>query len=379
MEITILQKNLKKGINIIQNIIGKNLTLPILNNILLKIEKKQLKLVSTNLEIAIVYWTPCKVKKEGEITVPAKLFSDLINNLPDKKVEIKTNKNNLLQIKCENFKSSVKGIEAKEFPIVPKIKTKPILKIKADKLNKALTQVVNFSSISDIRPEISGVFINIDSKQIKFVATDSFRLGEKTVLVSKNKKEVVLNPNKKTKPKQSIIIPSRTIQELMRILSEEEDEMVEMSIEQNQVLFQTSNSKIISRLIEGSYPNYKQLISDKFETSLKLDTEKFLKAVKVTSLFSTKINDIRLKVIPKKSLVKIYAEDMETGENVSELKSEIKGKEVEIIFNHKYLLDGLNEINSNKVSLGLNGETNPGILKPVDDSNFIYVIMPIKL
>ncbi len=380
MEITVLQKNLKKGINIIQNIIGKNLTLPILNNILLKIEKKQLKLVSTNLEIAILHWTPCKVKKEGEITIPAKLFSDLVNNLPDKKIEIKSNKNNSLQIKCDNFKSNIKGMEAKEFPIVPKIKTKPILKIKADKLNKSLSQVVNFSSISDIRPEISGVFIDINSKEIKFVTTDSFRLGEKTILlVDKNKKEVSLTPDKKTKFKKSIIVPSRTIQELMRILSEEKDVMVEISIEQNQILFKTPNSQIVSRLIEGSYPNYKQLISDKFETSIKLDTDKFLNAVKVTSLFSTKINDVRLKVIPKKSLIKIYAQDMETGENVSELKSEIKGKEVEIIFNHKYLLDGLNGISSNKVSLGLNGETNPGILKPVDDSNFIYVIMPIKL
>ncbi|MFW6130441.1 MAG: DNA polymerase III subunit beta, partial [Atribacterota bacterium] len=374
MEITVLQKNLKRGINNIQNIIGKNLTLPILNNILLKIENKQLKLVATNLEIAILHWTPCKVKKEGEITVPAKLFSDLVNNLPDKKIEIKSNKNNSLQVKCENFKSSIKGVEAKEFPIVPKIKAKPILKIKASKLNQALSQVINFSSISDIRPEISGMLIDIDSKQIKFVTTDSFRLGEKTILVGKNKKEVSLVSDKKTKLKKSIIIPSRTIQELMRILSEEEEVMAEMSIEQNQVLFRTPNSQIISRLIEGSYPNYKQLISDKFETSLTLDTDKFLNAVKVTSLFSSKINDVRLKVIPKKSLIKIHAQDMETGENISELKSEIKGKEVEIIFNHKYLLDGLNGINSSKLSLGLNGETNPGILKPADDSNFIYVI-----
>ncbi len=379
MEITALQKNLKKGINIIQNIIGKNLTLPILNNILLKIENKQLKLVATNLEIAILHWSPCKVKKDGEITIPAKLFSDLVNNLPDKKVEIKSNKNNSLQIKCENFKSSIKGVGAKEFPIVPKIKSKPILKIKADKLNKALSQIINFSSVSDIRPEISGVLIDINPKQIKFVTTDSFRLGEKTILIGKNKKEISLSSDKKAKFKKSIIVPSRTIQELMRILSEEEDTIVEMSVEQNQILFKTSNSQIISRLIEGSYPNYKQLISDKFETSLKVDTDKFLKAVKVTSLFSSRINDIRLKVIPKKSLIKIYAQDTETGENVSELKSEIKGKEVEIIFNHKYLLDGLNGINSNKVSLGLNGETNPGILTPVDDSKFIYVIMPIKL
>jgi len=366
MEIIILQKNLKKGIGIVQNIIGKNLTLPILNNILLIVEKKQLKLITTNLEIAIIHWTPCKVKKEGEITVPAKLFSNLINNLPDKKIEIK-NKNNLLQIKCENFKPSIKGLEAKEFPIIPKIKDKPIIRIKASKLNQALSQIVNFTSLSDIRPEISGIFININSKQIKFVATDSFRLGEKTISF------------KGDKIKKSIIIPLKTIQELIRILTEENEEMVEISVEQNQILFKTSNSQIISRLIEGSYPNYEQLISKKFDTSLILDTNEFLNAVKVTSLFSSKINDIRLKVMPKKSLVEIFAQDAEIGENISQVKGEIKGKDIEIIFNHRYLLDGLNNIDSDKVMLGLNGETSPGIMKPVGDPSFVYVIMPIKL
>jgi len=365
MEITILQKNLKKGIDTVQNIIGKNLTLPILNNILLTVEKKQLKLISTNLEIAIIHWTPCKVKKEGKITIPAKLFSNLTNNLPNEKIEIK-NKNNLLQIKCKNFKSNINGMNAEEFPLIPKIKNKPIIKIKASKLTQALNQIVNFVSLSDIRPEISGILIDINSKQIKFVATDSFRLGEKTISL-------------KSDTKKSIIIPLRTIQELIRILGDQSEEMIEISIEQNQVLFKTPDTQLISRLIEGSYPNYEQLISEKFETSLIMDTNEFLNAVKVTSLFSSKINDIKLKVIPKKSLIKIFAQDTEIGETTSELKGEIKGKEVEIIFNHKYLLDGLNNMGSKKVMLGLNGEINPGIIKAVGDPSFVYVIMPIKL
>ena len=188
MEIAILQKNLKKGFNIVQNIIGKNLTLPILNNILLTTEKNRLKLVSTDLEIAITHWTQCKIKKEGETTVPAKLFSDFINNLPDKKIEIKL-KDDLLQIKCENFRAKIKGIEAKEVPIIPKIKGELIFKIEALKLKQALNQVANFVSLSDIRPEISGILINTDSKNIKFVATDSFRLGEKTIS-DKNKNQI---------------------------------------------------------------------------------------------------------------------------------------------------------------------------------------------
>ena len=279
-------------------------------------------------------------------------------------------KDNLLQIKCENSKSTIKGISSKEFPIIPKIKGEPIMKIEALKLKQAFSQVVNFASSSDIRPEISGIFIDFDSNKIKFVATDSFRLGEKTVSLKGNK-----NKNKK-----SVIIPLRTIQELIRILGEQnKEEMVEILVEQNQILFKMSNTQIVSRLIEGSYPNYGQLISKQFETKLVLDKNEFLNTVKISSLFSGKINDLRLKVVPKKSLVEIFSQDAEIGENISELKGEISGKETEVIFNHKYLLDGLNNIDSNKIMFGLNGNTNPGILKPIGDSSFTYIIMPIKL
>lgn len=368
MEITLLQKNLKKGLTYVQNIIGKNLTLPILNNILLIGEKNRLKLVSTDLEMAISHWTMCKVKKSGEITIPAKLFSEFISNLPDKKIEIKT-KDNLLEIQCENFKSSIKGMNAKEFPIIPKFKGELIFKIGVLNLQQALSQVVNFTSLSDIRPEISGILINIDSKEIKVVATDSFRLGEKIIF----KKE-------KNGFKKSIIIPLRTTQELIRILSEQDKEdMVEISIEQNQILFKTPDTQLVSRLIEGTYPNYEQLISKQFETNLILDRNEFLNAVKITSLFSSKINDLRLKIIPKKDLIEVFAQDVEVGENTSHLKGEIRGKELEIIFNYKYLLDGLNNISSEKVMLGLNGEVNPGVIKPVGDPSYVYVIMPIKL
>lgn len=370
MEITILQENINKGINIVQNIIGKNLTLPILNNILLTVENKRLKLTATDLEMAIDYWTPCKINKEGKITIPAKLFSEFINNLPNKKIDIKS-KNNLVEIKCDNFKSIIKSIEPKEFPIIPKVKGESVTKIEAGKLREALNQVVNFISISDIRPEISGTLVNFNSKEIKFVATDSFRLGEKKIIIKENKKKV---------KKAEVIIPLRTVQELIRILSEiKKEELVEIFIEQNQILFKALDVQLISRLIEGKYPNYEQLISKQFETNLILNRSEFLKNVKITSLFSSKINDLRIKVIPKKSLVEIFAQDIEIGENTSKLEGEIKGKEIEIIFNHKYLLDGLNNINTNKVMIGLNGDSSPGVIKPVGDVSFIYVIMPIKL
>ncbi len=369
MEIVILQENLKKGLNIIQNIIGKNLTLPVLNNVLLTVKYKRLRLISTDLEMAITHWTSCKIKKEGEITIPAKLFSELINNLPNKKVEIKA-KNNILEIKCEKFKSNLKGVDSKEFPIIPEIHDNQIIKIEALKLRQALNQIINFTSFSDIRPEISGILINIDSKKIKFVSTDSFRLGEKTIFLKEDK----------SKLKKSVIIPLKTAQEIIRNLGEySKEEIIEISIEQNQILFKTPDTQIISRLIEGTYPNYEQLISSQFETNLVLNRSEFLNTVKVASLFSSRINDIRLRITSKKSLIEIFAQNAEVGENTSQLEGEINGKDLEIIFNYKYLLDGLNNIDTEKVLLGLNGEASPGIIKPVGDQSYIYVIMPIKL
>lgn len=372
MKIVCLQENLKRGLNMVQNIIGKNLTLPILNNILLTTEKKQLKLSATDLEVAIISYISCKVEKEGTITIPAKTLFNFISNLPNKKIEVNL-KNNILYLKCENYKSNIKGLNAKDFPIIPKIKSEPALEINSLKFKNALEQIINFVSFSDIKPEITGALFDFTSdKKIKLVATDSFRLGEKLI------------DFKNTKPKQdnlrSIIIPHKTVQELIRIISNlEEEEMVKLSIENNQVLFNLEKVQLISKLIEGTYPSYQQLMSSQFETTVLIDREEFVKAVKLSSFFSSKINDVRLRINSKKSSVEVFSQDLELGENLTTLQGEIKGKELEIIFNHRYLLDGLNSITAKKVFLGFNGEVSPGIVKPEGDPSFTYIAMPIKL
>ncbi|MBD3282532.1 MAG: DNA polymerase III subunit beta, partial [Candidatus Portnoybacteria bacterium] len=360
MKIICLQKNLKKGLDIAQNIVGKNLTLPILNNILLSAEKKKLKISATDLEIAITTNIPCKVDKEGSITIPSKTLVSFVNYLPDKKIEVNV-KGSDAQLKCENYKSNIKGLNAKDFPIIPKIKGKPILKIKSSTFKSALDQVINFVSFSDIRPEISGILVNFN-KKLKLVATDSFRLGEKIIELKKNK----------SKDSFSFILPYKTAQELARILDDEDDE-ISITVEDNQVLFELSETKIISKLIEGNYPNYQQLISKEFETKISIDREELLKAVKLSSLFSSKINDVRIKVDPKKSKVEISSQDADLGENTSNIDAEVKGKDVEIIFNYRYILEGLNNINSKKVFLGFNGSESPGVIKPETDSTFTYI------
>ncbi len=371
MKLICLQENLKKGLNNISNITGKNLTLPILNNILFNVDKKQLKLSTTDLEMAITSDIPCKIEKEGSITIPAKLLVNFINNLPNKKIEINV-KNNIIFLKCENYNSNIKGLDSKDFPIIPKIKNEPIIEIDSYEFKNALEQIINFTSISDIRPEISGILLDLNNdKKIKFVATDSFRLGEK-ILTIKNHKIKKNNLG-------LIIIPLKTAQEVIKIISNYENCELKINIENNQILFNLPETQIISRLIEGNYPNYQQLISKQFDTTVTILREELIKAVKISSLFSSKINDIRLKVNTKKSEIEIFSQDAELGENSAEIKGDVSGKDLEIIFNHKYLLDGLNNINSEKIIIGFNGDTSPGIIRPEGKDDFLYIIMPIKL
>lgn len=371
MKIICIQENLKEGLNIVQNIVGKNLTLPILNNIILTTDKKQLKLSATDLEIAITNYVSCKIEKEGSITIPAKTLVSFINNLPNKKIEI-IEKSGIIYLKCENYKSNIKGLDSKDFPIIPKIKGDTFIELNSLEFKNATEEVVNFISYSDIRPEITGIFFDFSSdKKIKLVATDSFRLGEKIL----NTKDLKI----KKGTINSVIIPQKTIQELIRICTSQKEDTLKITIENNQILFDLNNTQIISKLIEGNYPNYQQLISKQFETSALINKEEIVKAVKLGSIFSSRINDVRLKIIPGKSLIQFFSQNIELGENSSELEADIKGKETEIVFNYKYLLDGLNSINTKKVFLGLNGEASPGIIKPEGESDFIYVVMPIKL
>ncbi|MFC1700817.1 DNA polymerase III subunit beta [Patescibacteria group bacterium] len=376
MKITCLQENLKKAINIVERIIGRNLTLPVLNNILLSAEKNKLRISSTNLEIGINCWIPGKTDKEGSITVPSKLVSGLINNLSNKKIELTAKSNNKLMIKSEDFIANINGISSDEFPIIPKINDKPLINIKGNLLKNSLLQVVEMASISESRPEISGVYVNFDSLTgesdkncVNLVATDSFRLAEKNIFFE-NEAEIIKN--------QQIIIPQRTAQELARILNETNSD-VKIILSGNQILFDLDDIQIISRLIEGQYPDYKQIIPGNFKTRAIVNRDELIKSIKVASLFSSKINDVKFNIDPKKSLINISAKDSDIGENKSQIDSKIEGNGLEIIFNYRYLLDGLNNILSDKVILEFNNSSSSAVIKPVGDASYVYVIMPIKI
>lgn len=372
MKFITLQENLKDGLNNVERVIGKNLTLPILNNILLETEKSFLKLSATDLEVGINYWILTKIEKEGGITIPAKFLSGFINSLPNEKI-IFDKKDLLLDIECKSYKATIKGFSKDDFPIIPQIKEGDEIELDGKIFSEGLNQIVSIPVLSQTRPEISGVYIFLGKNLIKMAATDSFRLAEKTINFE--------NPLEK---EYSLIIPQKTVYELLQILSDKKGKL-KIYFSPNQIMFEISmvetkhpQVQIISRLIEGEYPNYQEIIPQKYEAQAILTKEEFLNQIKVASLFSGKINEVKIKTDPKAGVLEISSQNPELGENKSVISGKIKGEKQEISFNYKFLIDGLLNIKSSEVIFELNGEDGPAVLKPVGDESYLYVVMPIK-
>lgn len=372
MKLVCLQKNLQKGLNITERITGKNTTLPILNNILLETQKGLLNISSTNLEIGIKCCIPAKVEKAGSITIPAKLFSGFVNNLPNDKVFLEE-KNNNFNIKLLNYKAVISGESAKNFPIIPKITGEELFIISTNVFKNGLSQVVCAASFTENRPEINGIFINIIKDKIIMAATDSFRLAEKTI-----------NFNKKSENNISFILPIKSAQELLRILGEKEGE-IKLIIDKNQILFSIKDNNmdepgvdLVSRLIDGNFPDYKQLIPKDFKTKLIINKNDLLNAVKISSVFSGKINDVKFNISGTKKEINVTAKDFSAGENISKINGEITGDDLDITFNYKYIIDGLNGLNGENIFWGFNGPTQPALLRVVDNKDYFYIVMPIR-
>jgi len=375
MKITILKEKLVKGLNLVERITGKNLTLPILNNVLISADDNSLKLSTTDLELGISYWGLAKVEEKGEITVPVKTLSSFISFLGEEKLVMET-KDRTLFLKGENYKTQIKGLEAKDFPIIPEVISETSIELDSGLFCQGVLQVIDFCALTQVRPELSGLYFSFQKNVVKVVATDSFRLAEKTIHFDASGKNL--------DSPQSFIIPRNAARELVNIFSEK-DQKIKFHFSPNQIMiesyFQESKNpqaRLVSRLIEGEYPDYENIIPKEFKTQLIVAREQFLNQIKSASLFSGRTNEIKLIINPKKSSVTIFSQNVDLGETQSELSAQVKGEDATICFNYKFLTEGLAQIKTNEVIFEFNGNDGPGVLKPVDDTNYLYVIMPVK-
>jgi len=372
MKFIILQENLKDGLNTIERIIAKSLTLPILNCVLIKTEKNFLTLTTTDLEIGIHWFSLVKIEEEGSLACPVRILSNFVNFLPQKPIKL-ISQNKLLEIECENYKTRLISQNPEDFPIIPQITTGENVSLDSQFFCQSLSQVVDLAISSTTRPEISGIYFVFQKDLLKMAATDTFRLGEKSLRIEKPAEKVY-----------SFILPQKAAREVINIFGEKKGELT-IYFNPNQVLFEfpmteTPHPKVqlISRLIEGEYPNYQEIIPKKYETQLLLLKNEFLNQIKSASLFSGKINEVKFKINPQKNEVLLSSQNPDLGEYQSSLSGKIKGQALEISFNHRFLLDGLLNIKSSEIIFELNGEGGPAVLKPVGDQTYLYVVMPIK-
>ncbi len=376
MKLVILKNNLREGLNSVERASSENNNLPILKNVLIKTFNNKIQLSATNLEIAVSKQISGKIIEEGSITVPLGAFSTIVNNTDSERINLETNRNVLL-FKTDNYEASIQGLPEEEFPIIPKIENvKNHLTLSTELLKESVLKVINAIQISEIRPEISGMLLDFQVTQLKFAGTDSFRLAEKTI-----------NETNYTSTFQrgfKVIIPIKTMQEVLRTSTKGE---VSIFIDPNQILFSfgegsssggKNDLEIISRLIDGNYPDYDPITPKSYETEIVLEREQLMNAVKLVSTFSGKVNDIRMKVKSDKKVMEIYSVNQLLGENKYLVPAKAKGEEFEVSFNWRYLIEGLKNFTGQEIFFGINGSHRAAILKNSTDATYFYILMPIN-
>ena len=336
MKLSVLQEKIKKGLSITERVSSKSISLPILNNILISTEKNFLNLAATDLEVGINWWDLSKTEQEGRITVPAHVFSGFVGLLPNQKIDL-SSEESALSIKCASYNTEIKGIPADEFPIIPKIDEGEFATVGAGQFAQNLSQVVDIASLSTTRPEISGVYLSFENSQITMVATDGFRLGEK---------KIFLKTNPGFSQNHSFIIPQRAAKEVINIFGEYNKDL-KIYFSANQIMFEVKmdeadhpHIQLISRLIDGEYPNYKDIIPGKFATESVVDKRELANHLKTASFFSGKTNEVRVCADPAKKELVISSQSAAVGRHQSSVPAKIKGEPAEVAFNHRFLMDG---------------------------------------
>lgn len=383
MKFSCTQENLKRGLLITSTVANKNLNLPILNNVLMKIEGTTIRFLSTNLEVAVQCLVRGKVESPGEFTIPSKLFLDFVNLLPDDRVDMELI-DDQLKISSKKNQTKIKGIASSEFPLIPSVERNTVFYVSGQEFRKALNQV-NFSvSNVESRPELTGVLFNVNPEGAKgkltLAATDSYRLSEKQLPLLKDK------DNSSTDKSVQVIVPGKTLSELSRILALHKDgedavDKVEIALGDSQVVFTFGDVELISRVIDGKYPDYRPIIPESFSSEILVSKSELVQAVKGASLFSKiGLQDVHIDIEPESGL-KVSSGDGQTGKNESLIEGKVSGGNNKITLNYKYVVDGLGAIDDASVRLKIIDSTNPCVLTPSTephDEKFTYIVMPIK-
>lgn len=375
MKVSCLHENISKGLSIVGRAVATRSTLPVLGNVLIKTEKSGLKLSATNLEMGITCWIGAKIHEEGSTTLPAKTFIDLVGTLPNERIDFELDvRKQTMHVACAEFTNEIKCIGSDEFPVLPSVDDAHDLEINVSNLREMIDQVVFAAATDDSRPVLTGVEVKIEKGQLSFAAADGFRLAVCSSSLSATDDTQI-----------GVIIPARALSELARIIGDHKDAVsITMPPDGGQVIFRVNDVELVCQLIEGSFPDYQQLLPDSYLTRVVMPTDKFLGACRAAQIFAREASyavtlSVKSGDNPGKDILEVSANAAETGSNESSVESSLEGDPVNITFNVRYLTEVLRVIGTPNVALESNGEGSPGVLRPVGRDDFVSVIMPMHV
>jgi DNA polymerase-3 subunit beta len=384
VKLSCLKSNLMEGLNVVGRVVPSKSTLPVLGNVLLASDRGQLKLAATNLDMAVSYWVGAHVDDEGAVTLPARLLADFISSLPDDRIDMAlTTRGHTMHLTCGRFSANIKGIDAEDFPRIPGVADATPYALPATMLRECIQSVVFAAAPDDSRPVLSGVLFTLQDGQLTLAAADGFRLAVRSAELT----DTPVEGGQPSAPLQ-MIVPAKTLSEVARVLADGEEQVeIAATPTKNQVMFrQAARAEIVSRLIEGQFPDYHKIMPKQYATRAVLNTSEFLRATRAASVFARDNSMIvKLDVTPgPEELVpgrlNVTANSAEVGDNAGEVDASVEGGEAQIAFNGRYLRDALEAIGTAQAALEITGPSSPGVIKPVGEHNgYIHVIMPMQV
>jgi DNA polymerase-3 subunit beta len=375
MKVTVLQENLARGLAVVSRAVSPRSTLPVLSNVLLATDEGRLRLSATNLELGITCWIGARIEEEGSTTVPARTFADLINTLPAEQVNLTLNQQTqVLNVRAGSSNTDIKCIDAQEFPPLPVPDMDGAILLNVADFKDMVSQVVFAASQDEARPVLMGVLVRVEGDTITMAAADGFRLSVRKGTLS----QAVATP-------VSVIIPARALSELARV-AVDGNEMISMVLPKGrgQVVFRMKDVEVVSQLIDGTFPDYQQIIPRSYKSRTILSTSAVLKACKQAEIFAREGSNVaRLDIKPsadsEPGAVEISAQAEETGSNETVIAATVEGTGLLIAFNVRFLREVLEVIKTPNVALETTAPNAPGVIRPVGDDNFLHVIMPMHL
>jgi DNA polymerase III subunit beta len=369
VKLSVMQENLARGLSVVSRAVSTRSTLPVLANVLLKTEDAGLKLTATNLEIGITYWVPGKIDSDGATTVPAKLLTDYVNALQGgERVDLELTAGETLHLRAGRYESHLKGIDADEFPAIQTAGERPTTRISQRVLRQALLETAFAAASDEARPILTGVLARFEGDTLTLAAADNYRIAVKTI------------PILDAVPETSVVVPARALNELARILSDIDDSVdVVLAQARNQILFHLEGIDLISRLIDGQFPNYQQVLPQSHTTRAVLDREELLRAVRPAALIAHEsANIVKLQITSDGDPGITVSANAEVGDHVGQVEAAVEGDGTTIAFNARYLADVLTNVEAEQFALELNGPLSPGVFKPIGDDRYVHVVMPVR-